>query len=189
MNSRMRWLVEIPQADAKEDSYADESGFVLVYDVALSSSRPRLSNAVVISASAPRAEMSKALAALASTVEPSAPAVRGRVFSSALPEPVVFRPVLAVRLGMKRSAALWGSLMVVLPTLDLNAVSFFDFSLAGVLLGAGPVPVNVHSETPRSSCLGDVLPLAMFDLGELAYTNFETDRDTDREKMVEASDL
>ena len=79
--------------------------------------------------------------------------------------------------------------MVVLPTLDLNAVSFLDFSLEGVLVDAGPVPANVHSETPRSSCLGDAFPLAMLDLGEFAYANLETDRDTDREKRVEASGL
>jgi hypothetical protein len=79
--------------------------------------------------------------------------------------------------------------MVVLPTLDLNAVSFLDFSLEGVLVVAGPVPVNAHSETPRSSPLGDVRALAMFDLGELAYANLETDRDSDRENMVEASVL
>jgi hypothetical protein len=71
-------------------------------------------------------------------------------------------------LGMKRSAALCGSLIVVFPGLDLNTVSFLDFSFEGVLDVAGPVPVNVHSDTPRSSCLGDCLPLAMLDLGELA---------------------
>ena len=51
----------------------------------------------------------------------------------------------------------------------------------------GPVPVKVHSETPRSRCLGDCLLFAMFDLGDCWYANFETDRDTEREKIVAAS--
>ena len=142
-----------------------------------------------MSASAPRAEMSKALAAFASTMDPSAPAVRGRVFSSALPDPAVAKPALAPRLGMNLSAALCGSLIVVLPALDLSTVSFLDFSLEGVPDVLGPVPVNVQSETPRSNPFGDCLDLAMFDFGELAYVNLETDLEIDREKKVEGSDL
>ena len=123
-----------------------------------------------MSASAPRAEMSKALAlaAFARTVDPSAPAVRGRVFSSDLAEPAVARPALAARLGMNRSAVLCGSLMVVLPTFDLKGAAFFAFSRDGVAVMLGPVPVKVHSDTPSSSGLGDCLPFAMLDLGEFA---------------------
>ena len=134
----------------------------------MSSSRPRPSRAALMSESAPRAEMSNALAVLARTAEPSWPDVRGRVFSSDLPDPAVASPELAVRLGMNRSAVVCGSLMVVLPTLDRKAPSFRDFSLDGVLVVAGPVPVKVHSDTPRSNPLGEFLDLAMFDLGELA---------------------
>jgi len=90
---------------------------------------------------------------------------------------------------MNLSAALCGSLMVVLPTLDLSTVSFLDFSLDGVADVLGPVPVKVQSDTPRSSPLGDCLDLAMLDFGELAYANLDTDLEIDREKNLEGSDL
>lgn len=51
------------------------------------------------------------------------------------------------------------------------------------------MPVNVQSETPRSKCFGDCLPLAMFDLGDCAYANLDTDLDTDLENMDVASCL
>ena len=128
--------------------------------------------------------MSKALAALARTVEPSL--VFG-LFSSPLAEPAVFRPSLALRFGMNRSAALCGSLMVVLPALERSALSFLDFSLEGVALVAGPVPVKVQSDTPSSSCFGDSLLRAILDLGELAYANFDTEREAERAKKADGS--
>jgi len=132
----------------------------------LSSSRPRLSNAAVTSTSAPRPEMSKALAAFASTVDPSPPLVFGLEFSSCFAHPVLTKPSLAVRLGMKRSAVLCGMRMVVFPPLDRKAASFLVLSFDGVWLVAGPVPVSVQSETPRSRCLGECLAFAMFDFGD-----------------------
>jgi hypothetical protein len=74
--------------------------------------------------------------------------------------------------------------MVVLPPRARRALSLRDFSLLGVVV-LGPVPVNVHSDTPSSKCRGDCLDLAMLDLGE--YRNLETDRDTDLEKKAEGS--
>lgn len=132
----------------------------------LSSSSPRFSNAAVTSASALRPEMSKALAAFASTVDPSPPLVLGLEFSSCFAEPALTKPSLALRLGMKRSAALCGMRMVVFPPLDRSAASFLALSFEGVWLVAGPVPVNVQSETPSSRCLGECLAFAMFDFGD-----------------------
>ena len=134
--------------------------------VVLSSSRPRFSNAAVTSASAPRPEMSKALAAFASTVDPSPLLVFGLEFSSYLADPVLTKPSLAARLGMNRSAALCGMRMVVFPPRDRSAASFLTRSFDGVWLVAGPVPVRVHSETPSSRCLGECLAFAMFDFGD-----------------------
>ena len=157
----------------------------------LSSSRARLSSAVVTSASAPRPEMSKALAlaAFASMVEPSPALVFGRVFSSNFPEPAVTRASLLVRFGMNRSAACCGRRIVVFAVLARRTASFFDLSRTGVEVVLGPVPVNVHSDTPRSRCLGECLLLAIFDLGDCAYANFDTERETDREKRLEGSGL
>jgi hypothetical protein len=66
---------------------------------------------------------------------------------------------------MNRSAVLWGIRTVVLPARERTADSFLARSLDGVCV-AGPVPVKVHSEMPRSRCLGDCLLLAMLDLGD-----------------------
>lgn len=138
-----------------------------------------------MSASAPRAEMSKALLALARTELLLLDL--GRVFSSTLAEPAVTNPSLALRFGMNLSAAEY--LIVVFPPLDLEATSFLDFSLDGVVVALWPVPVNVQSETPRSRCLGECLPFAMLDFGVCAYANFDTDLDTDRENIVVVSVL
>lgn len=75
---------------------------------------------------------------------------------------------------------------VVFPALERTADSFLARSLDGVCV-IGPVPVKVHSEMPRSRCLGDCLPLAMLDLGDCWYANLDTDRDTDLENCVEGS--
>lgn len=53
----------------------------------------------------------------------------------------------------------------------------------------GPVPTRVKSDTPTSKCLGDLFDLAIFDFGDWAYANFDTDRDTDRRRVVEVSRL
>ena len=161
-----------------------------MYEVAeLSSSRPRFSKAAVTSASAPRPEISKALAAFASTVDPSPLLVFGLEFSSCFAVPVLTKPSLAVRLGMKRSAALCGMRMVVFPPLDRSTASLLALSFDGEWLVAGPVPVSVHSDTPRSRCLGECLACAMFDLGDCGWLLLETGRETDREKNEEGSCL
>jgi hypothetical protein len=67
--------------------------------------------------------------------------------------------------------------MVVLPVRDRRAVSLRDLSLEGVAVVLGPVPVKVNSDTPSSRCFGDCLPRAMFDFGDGAYANLETDRE------------
>ena len=167
MKARIRVPVEIPHAEASSASYATESAEGRLNEVvALSSSSPRFSNAAVTSSSAPRPEMSKALAAFARTVDPSPLLVFGLEFSSCFADPALTSPSLAVRLGMKRSAALCGTRIVVFPVRDLRAASFLALSFDGVWLVAGPVPVNVKSETPRSRCLGDCLAFAMFDFGD-----------------------
>jgi len=175
----------MPHAEARVDSYADVPAFGRV-DVGSSSSRPIFSRAEVMSVSAPRAEMPNA----PSRTDVSEPLVFGREFSSNLADPAVARPSLAVRLGMKRSAAsCWTRIVVlVLPPLDRMAPSFRGRSRAGVVVFV-PVPTRVKSETPRSRCLGDLCALAMLDFGECAYANFETDLDTDLEKAVEVSRL
>ena len=127
LKARMRWLVEMPHAEARVDSYAD----VLVFDrvdVASSSSRPMFSRAEVMSASAPRAEILKA----PSRTDFSEPLVFGRELSSNLAEPAVARPSLAIRFGMNRSAAWYWTYVLFLPPFDRMALSFRDRSRAGV---------------------------------------------------------
>lgn len=119
-----------------------------------------------MSSSDPRPPMSKALAALARTADPSLPLVFGLWLSSGFAAPAVVKPSLAMRLGMKRSPALWGMRMVVLVARDRLEASLRARSLDGVWLDVGPVPVKVQSETPNSRCLGDLRPRAMFDFGE-----------------------
>lgn len=86
----------------------------------------------------------------------------GLEFSSCFAEPAVIRPSLAVRLGMKRSAVLCGTRIVVLP-----ALAFLDLSLDGVVV-LGPVPTRVKSDTPTSMCFGERFDLAMLDFGVCA---------------------
>lgn len=162
LKARMRWLVEIPQADASVDSYDDALDFGRVVGMS-SSSRPKLSRAVEMSLSAPRAEMPKA----PSSTEGSEPLDFGREFSSHLAEPAVARPSLAFLLGMNLSAAWCGRRIVVLPALDLTAPSLLVRSFDGEAV-TGPVPTRVKSEIPRSRCFGDLFDLAMFDFGDWA---------------------
>lgn len=111
--------------------------------------------------------MSKALAALARTADPSLLPDLGRWFSSGLAVPVVVSPSLADLLGMNLSPALWGMRTVVLPDLVRAETSFRARSLDdGDCPEEGPVPVKDQSETPSSRCLGDLRVLAMFDLGD-----------------------
>ena len=174
LKARIRVFRLTPQASASDDSYATASGAGRLYEVEGSqlSSRPRLSRAAVSSSSLlPRPPISKALAALARTEEPSLPLllVFGRWLSSGFAVPAVANPSLAVRLGMNRSPVLCGTRTVVLP--DRVRV---EGSLRVVVRSLdegdceddGPVPVKVHSETPNSRCLGDFRVRAMLDLGD-----------------------
>ena len=77
---------------------------------------------------------------------------------------------LAVRLGMKRSAALYA--MRVLVGRDRRVLSFL--ALAGVFVVVVAVPVRDHSDTPSSNLRG-VWTRAMLDLGESRVV-FETER-------------
>jgi hypothetical protein len=77
-----------------------------------------------------------------------------------LPVPTLQMASLAVRLGMKRSAALYAILVLV--GRDRRVLSFFALGVLVVL----PVPVSVHSDTARSATRRGELTRAMFDLGE-----------------------
>lgn len=164
LNARMRVLVLIPHADARVDWYAAAlgAGFVLARLSSSSSSMFKPSSESVTSSSDPRPPRSKALAALASTVDPSPLELDFGRWSS-LPVPALQIASLAVRLGMKRSAELYA--MRVLVGLERMVLSFFD--LAGVLVVVVvPVPVSDHSDTPSSNRRGDCVMRAMFDFGE-----------------------
>lgn len=172
LKARMRVLSGTSQADARLLVKATVFGDGLVSLTVSSSLSSKLkpSNDRVGSSSEARPPMSKALAARERTVEPSErKVVLGRESNSILPVPTLQMASLAVRLGMKRSAALYA-----MRTLDLLFGRLVrDFG--GVL---EPVPVKVHSERPRSRRRG-VLVDAMFDLGVsraadfcAAYANF-----------------
>lgn len=109
LKARMRVFVLMPHAEARVDWYAAWLGAGLERDRLSSSSSSRLrpSRESVTSSSEPRPPRSKALAALASTVEPSFLELDlGRCSASSLLAPTLRIASLAVRLGMKRSAAL-----------------------------------------------------------------------------------
>jgi hypothetical protein len=78
--------------------------------------------------------------------------------------PAVDTAWLDARLGMNRSPALCGILIVVLVDLVRRAPSLLGFSFEGVCFTLGPVPVKFQSETPSSNRRGELL--AMFDFGE-----------------------
>ena len=81
---------------------------------------------------------------------------------------------LAVRLGMKRSAALYAILVLV--GRDRRVTSFFVLEVVlvdVVVVWAVPVPVSDHSETPSSNRRGELR--AMLDLGESRVV-LETER-------------
>jgi len=162
LKARIRVLRETPHADASDDWYAAVSGAALDCDrSSSSSSRVRPSSERVASSSDPRPPRSNALAAVASTDDPSPVELDlGRWSRSSLPEPALQMASLAVRLGMKRSAALYA--ILVLMGRDRMVPSFFAL---GVLVDVLPVPVRAHSDTPRSTRRGE-LTRAMFDLGE-----------------------
>lgn len=173
MNAKMRVFRDTPHAEARVDSYATASGAGLTYEVVSSlSSRLSPSRAAVASSSVAVPPISKALAALANTVEPSL--VLGRIFSfSGFADPTIARPSLAVRFGIKRSLA--SRRIVVLPDLVRKGpflrLQLFD----GVCPTVDPVPVNVQSEMPSSRCRGVCLVLAMFDLGESRWADLDAD--------------
>lgn len=175
LKARIRVLRETPHAEAREDSYARVSGAGLVYDeVSSLSVIERLSNAATASSSELRPPISNALAALAKIVEPSPPLVFGRWQSaSALPEPAMTKPSLAVRLGINRSPA--SARRVIFAGLDRNGPFFREQLFDGVCPMVVPVPVKVQSEIPSSRCLGECLALAIFDFGESRYANLELD--------------
>jgi hypothetical protein len=111
------------------------------------------------------------LAALANTDEPSPVELDlGRCSRSILPVPTLQVASLAVRLGMKRSAALY--VILVFVGRDRRVTSFFAL---GVLIEVVvvPVPVSAHSDTPSSNRRGE--ERAMFDLGESRVV-LETER-------------
>jgi hypothetical protein len=119
--------------------------------------------------------MSKALAALANTVEPSLALELdfGLGSISSLPAPTVQIASLAVRLGMKRSTALYA--ILVLFVLLRNPPSFL--ALEGVFVDVVlQVPVNDHSDTPSSRRRGEFATRAMLDLGESRIDVLEMDR-------------
>jgi hypothetical protein len=166
LKARMRVFVLMPHAEASVDWYAVAPEATLVCaGPSSSSSRLRPSSERVTSSSDPRPPRSNALAAVARTVEPSDLELDlGRCSRSSLVVPALMMASLAVRLGMKRSAALY-AIRVLVGRARIEA-SFLD--LAGVFVVVEPVPVSDHSETPRSSRRGDLCePRAMLDLGEL----------------------
>lgn len=137
-------------------------------------SRFNPSSAVVTSSSALWLPKLNALAAFASTADPSPLLVLDRCSSEpSLPEPAIASPSLAVRLGMNRSPA--SSRTVVLPDLVRSGPLFRLALFDGVWPNVVPVPVNVQSDTPSSRCLGDLLALAMFDLGEFWQVALDVD--------------
>lgn len=164
LKARMRVFVLMPHADASVDWYAAVlgAGFEVAWPSSSSSSMFKPSSERVTSSSDPRPPRSKALAALARTVEPSFELDFGRWSRSRFPVPTLQIASLAVRLGMKRSAELYA--MRVLVGLE-RMVSFL--ALAGVLVVVVvPVPVSDHSDTPSSNRRGDCVTRAMFDFGE-----------------------
>jgi hypothetical protein len=171
----MRVLRETPQAEARVDSYArvSRAGFVLDKGSSLSAIE-RPSSAATASSSELRPPISNALAALAKIADPSPLLVFGRWQSaSALPEPAMTKPSLAVRLGMNRSPA--SARRVIFAGLDRSGPFFRAQLFDGVCPTVVPVPVRVQSDIPSSRCLGECLALAMFDFGESRYAGFELD--------------
>src|SRR5262245_40484679 len=125
-----------------------------------------------MSSSDPRPPISKALPALAALLarmeEPSWLDLLecedlGR---SILPVPTLQMASLAVRLGMKRSAALYA-----MRTLDLVCGRAFRPAGRACAFEGVPVPVKVHSDTPASRLRGE-FRVAMFDLTDLRTADF-----------------